>query len=436
MANLFISFLGANRYSPCKYYFNESKNDLSPNEVVYVQEDLMRIFCKDWKKDDRFIVFTTDLAIENNWDNLNTGYNPELKNVILEEGKGLSFRGKAMNSAIDFRNQWIPDGANETQMWEIFSAIVNEIKPNDNIYLDITYSFRFIPTLSAVLLNYAKAVKKATVKGIFYGNYEVGRHQNNECPIVELSSFDTLQKWTNAANIFNKYGVSDELVNLLDDYSELKMLSGQLSDFTTAIHTCRGHELNTQININQLKQNIHQQKNSNSFVAQFNPLIQLIEDKIKPFQHQTVLNGLSATQWCINHNLIQQGYTFLQETLKSYIVDKVFGKDFLDEYSYRNLAHIGLWSANIRKIERQLNNYNRGDKPYTRIYRTQPIPNKANEIVNLSHSIKPIYIRFTGSEGSRNDISHCGYNPTPRTGEELKQELKELMAAVKALHLI
>lgn len=427
MAKVFISFLGANKYFPSRYYYQEDKSDLSPNDVFYVQEDLIRIFCKDWKQEDKFVVFTTDLAAHNNWNNRIISFDNKTKETELEKGKGLKFRSSNINPNLTVKNEAIPNGATEDETWEIFSKIVKEINSKDEVFLDITYSFRFIPVLSTVLLNYVKTVKNAKVRKVVYGNYEVGRTQDNKSPIVELSSFDKLQKWTNAAHSFNRFGVSDELVELFGEHESLSNLSQQLSDLTIAIYTCRGHDLNTSIDIASLKTTLSNQKESEKFIAQFNPLIEVIENKIKDFQHQTVLNGLTATDWCITHNLIPQGYIFLQETLKSYIVEKAFGLSFLNDYDYRRLAHLALNGARRNKLNSVRNICNNK--------RIDNIPNKTNLLIQLTDDITGIYQDLTGDLGSRNDISHCGYNYNPRTGIELAQELKDLVYNIEQLNL-
>lgn len=260
-----------------------------------------------------------------------------------------------------------------------------------------------------------------------YGNFEVGKTQNGESPIMELSSFDTLQKWTNAAHIFNEFGVSTALVELFKTDSKLDLLGQKLSALTTAIYTCRGHDLNTNIDIVTLKSTIQNQRKNPKFIAQFNPLIDLIEEKVKTFQHQTVLNGLSATDWCITHNLIPQGYIFLQETLKSYVVEKVFDITYLNDYDYRKLAHLALNGARRRKLNDTCNYANRN--------RTDNIPNRTTELIDLTDNITDTYQKLTGSDGSRNDIGHCGYNHDPRTGQQLTDELKTLVSEIKVLNL-
>jgi len=63
----------------------------------------------------------------------------------------------------------IPDGKDTDEIWEIFDIIYNALEEDDNIYIDITHSFRYLPMLLLVLLNYAKYLKNIKIKQITYG---------------------------------------------------------------------------------------------------------------------------------------------------------------------------------------------------------------------------------------------------------------------------
>lgn len=432
MPKIFISFLGKNKYNTCKYYYKADKSDALEQEVYFVQQDIARIFCSDWTAKDRFVVFTTDAAAQNNWYNRITHFDYKTKISTYEKGKGLQYELQQLGLNFKIKNQEIPDGKNEEEIWQIFSSIVNQIQEGDEIYLDITFSFRFIPLLCAELIDYARTVKNTTIKGIYYGNYEVAK--DGYAPIMSLTNVINLQQWTSAAHAFSAFGVTDELEDLLDKYTGLKDLSDRLGEFTKAIYTCRGHELNTKIDIDLLKKVILKQKDKadNTFIAQLEPLLDVIEKKVKPFQNKTVLNGLSAVEWCIDHDLIQQGYTFLQETLKSYVIEKVFGRAVINDYRYRSLANYALsWAKKIEDVENDLLNTNKS-KRYKQL---PPIPNKAAELFNIANPMKQYYRRFTGGKGSRNDISHCGYNKYARSADALKKELKNVYKQIKKLQL-
>jgi len=52
-----------------------------------------------------------------------------------------------------------------------------------------------------------------------------------------------------------------------------------------------------------------------------NLLMQLIEDKTQSFNTDDVLMlSLAFIKWCIDANMIQQGYTALEEALKTFVI--------------------------------------------------------------------------------------------------------------------
>ena len=50
-------------------------------------------------------------------------------------------------------------------------------------------------------------------------------------------------------------------------------------------------------------------------IKPFQPILQTLSEKTAPFSGETLSDGIRAAEWCLNHNMIQQGYTILQEVL-------------------------------------------------------------------------------------------------------------------------
>lgn len=59
-----------------------------------------------------------------------------------------------MNLPVEIRPVDIVDGKDEDEMWKIFNALFNELRDGDELYFDLTHSFRYIPMLVLVLGNY------------------------------------------------------------------------------------------------------------------------------------------------------------------------------------------------------------------------------------------------------------------------------------------
>ena len=68
---------------------------------------------------------------------------------------------------MSFQAVHIPEGKSTEEMWELFEVIYSQLQEGDELYLDITNSFRYLPMLLVVLVNYAKMLKNVTVKAIF-----------------------------------------------------------------------------------------------------------------------------------------------------------------------------------------------------------------------------------------------------------------------------
>lgn len=54
----------------------------------------------------------------------------------------------------------IPEGRNEQEMWEIFQKVYGQMHEGDELYIDLTHAFRYLPMLVLVLSNYAKLIGK------------------------------------------------------------------------------------------------------------------------------------------------------------------------------------------------------------------------------------------------------------------------------------
>ena len=129
MANLFLSFLGTSNYLPCTY----SLGDLEGKNVRFVQEALARIFCKQWKGDDRIIVFTTDDAITKNW--RDGGHKDEEGNPY----EGLETRLSSLGLQCEIRKVMIPEGHTAEDIWLIFNQVCAQINESDTVFFDITH---------------------------------------------------------------------------------------------------------------------------------------------------------------------------------------------------------------------------------------------------------------------------------------------------------
>ena len=204
---VFISVLGTGFYSSCSYV----KGDFISSETRFVQQATMEyVDIAHWGVDDAVFILLTDGSRKNNWD-MEITSRKNFRTNEVESYKSLQAVLKEMNLPCLVHDISIPDGKNEEEMWQIFTKLFDVLDSGDELYFDLTHSFRYLPMLILVFGNYAKFLKDTTVKHISYGNYEARDLLMNQAPIIDLLPLVALQEWTFAAANFKNFGEMGDL---------------------------------------------------------------------------------------------------------------------------------------------------------------------------------------------------------------------------------
>jgi len=346
---VFVSLLGTGFYEKAVYVHNES--GFKSSETRFIQQATLEFNkCKEWDSNDIALILLTDKARETNWDkSIQTRFNriqnayvpyPGLEALI--DGMGLPFKAKDIS---------IPDGKDEKEMWDIFNIMFNELEEGDELYFDLTHSFRYLPMLILVLGSYAKFLKNITVASITYGNYEAKDSENN-APIVDLLPLSALQDWTFAAGQYLRNGNVSNLVELskreitpiLRD-PELRDESTQhLNNFLKTLDTvikervfCRGLAIAKSDSLRKAKD--FAAKLETTVIQPLNPIFDKIKGSLDGYDtKENIYNVLQAAQWCHKFGYYQQALTLLHEFTITYVcsrheVDAV-DKDCRDTVAY------------------------------------------------------------------------------------------------------
>ncbi len=401
MSKVLISFLGAGNYTPCKYRINEQESPV----VTYVQQAMTEIFCQDWIEDDRVLVLLTEAARQKNWE---------------------SHLATQMPDHITIQTVDIPDGLSEEQIWQIFSLVFERLREGEEVIYDITYGFRSLPMLGITLLNYSKFLKNISVQGIYYGAYDARDKDKNIAPILDLTSFSTLQDWSTAASQFLHYGITDALKSLAEkEYvpllsqtlgkhetaSQLRNLAQALEKFSSSVQTSNGPEIISGEQIGNIRKNLNQ--DYKSMVPAFQPLLDHISRALADFDdRENIMNGFKAVEWCIKNNLIQQGFTLLQENTITYVAAQ-HQKDYMDKQIREDISsafkivsqgiNTELWSVNDNEF--------------------------VNTLIN-SNSIYYLKKCFDAISQRRNELNHARFNVDPSGNIDYKTKLEELFTKV------
>jgi len=222
MKKLF-SFLGTTLYSECSY----SSGDFTARTSRFVQTAIYEFLLHQGIEIDKVYVFLTKEAAEKNYEDYMNG---------SKYYKGLKTVWKELFSGHDWRLIPVPmkSGQQEQEQWELFEQFYELIDYGDEIYFDITYSFRSNPIIAILISNFARIIKNASIKRMLYGNFEP------PATIVDITSMLELLDWTVAVDSFLRTGnpaqidaLSKEKVkqNKQDkDYQLIHSLTYQLSE--------------------------------------------------------------------------------------------------------------------------------------------------------------------------------------------------------------
>ena len=421
MAKKFLSFLGTNDYVECNYECSVGKVE----SVRYVQEATIKLFCRDWGKNDSAIFFLTSDARRSNWENQN------------DKNRRLKDRLRELNIPISIIEKDIPDGIDEDELYNIFSAIYESIESKDEVVFDITHALRSIPMLAIVVLNYSKILKNVEVRHILYGAFEtLGTKQKVEkmdikdrnAPILDLIALVKIQDWTTSSYNFVKNGITKDICGLMDEdvkpilrrtegkdemARKLNTLSKAMKEFEGLFSTVRGREILERKTIDEkLLPLLKDLASSETFIKPLNPILKNLYDRIIEFSRSEdkVSTGLNAVAWCFEHGLIQQSITLMQELIITKILIDA-GYEWRDK-KFRDLASQSVYikSRDIPEDSWDISEENKGC---------------ARKMMNLKivEEIKGIYSQLSIM---RNDINHGGFTYNSKNSNRISEESKKV----------
>ncbi len=430
----FISLLGTNPYMPCNYYLGEQM----VKDCCYIQKALVEILLDQNIVIEKVSIFTTEEAHNKNWK----------KNAYSHERLGLKDELEILANKNNFivENLIILQGHKEEELWEIFEIILNELDEEDEIILDITHSFRYLPMLTFIIINYARIVKKCSLKAVYYGAFEVlGDAQKaaklpieeRNAPIFDLTPFIDLFDWTFAIDRYLATGdasmvekltfletkkITKELNKkastfkidpsvLFKDPNSLRALANSMRKFSDMVATCRGPELTN--TISSLKNSINNviENTAHERIKPLSPIMEMLKDRFDSFSFRDEdINMIETAKWCYDNKMYQQGLTILEEGIINYICKK-WGLNNLDLKNREQITGYAKTVA-VNKLDADC--------------RTLGIsPKRANELFMLLYNVG----------GLRNDINHAGWRKDPAEVSKFRKNLKEYIKRAESLML-
>lgn len=407
--NVFISFLGTSDYEPCRYVINGDYQ----LDTRFVQEAIISYSCSKWTKNDRVYIFTTDDAREKNWHSL--------KEAL-----------KIHNLAPGVESIWIPDEISEKTMWDVFEIIYNKLIEGDQILFDITHGFRSSPMLLLTLINYSSFLKNTTVTKIYYGAFTAMKTLNvDHTPVWDLTGINLLHEWTIGANEFINFGQPERIAKLAEKSAIPYILDApsraegiKISRYSKSIchaadifSTVRGLPVSSADLIEKIITDSREAKKA-GIVKPLQPFMAKTIAKFSGYKPGNVLNFLPAVKYCIKHNLIQQGITFLQEGIVSYVLYRLELPWSTEKIEENNQIR-----SNREMVSSTLNYLYKQKRNKSKDWDWKNWPETYIQKILKDEFCRSIANSFNTIAEYRNDINHAGYI-CPKEPKQFKKMLE------------
>ncbi len=198
-------------------------------------------------------------------------------------------------------------------------GIEQYLNKGDDLYVDITHSFRSLPLYLMNTLIYLQNVsqKQIEIRHISYGMLDV-TSELGYTPVVELNNLLVLNQWITGAYAFTQFGNAYQIADLLEKENE-KDVANRLRDFSDEMNLNHLDGLQTQLN------KLSAIKNRTDFSAIPNTIIPAaVSSYIKTLSVGSSSTPNAAFQykiacWQYEHKNYANAYLSLLESLLTYV---------------------------------------------------------------------------------------------------------------------
>ncbi|MDF5722105.1 MAG: TIGR02221 family CRISPR-associated protein [Rhizonema sp. PD37] len=390
--------------------------------TVYLWKDkeyeggVFSLALRQFVEHDRMLVCNTPEAEQNTWPALLKLNDPRIEHVS------------------------IPKGETTVEMWEMFNTITARVNVGETVIFDITHGLRSLPFLVFLFAAYLKSAKAVKIEAIYYGAFELGK----PAPVIDLSEFVSILDWLIATNLFVKTGDGQVLADLLKEgipsgielrdnllarelKNNLNSASKAIESISLALGLTRPIETMEQAT----KLEAALKKAEPSIAQKAQPFAILAEQVVQEYGQFALLNPIETLklpdnlwlqlrmiQWYRERQQIVQAVTLAREWIVSVLTLK-FEEPMFDNKQGRAPVEAALNNAARQKRKKdntQSITPSRCDEPF------EALQNK-DELVNVWEQITEL----------RNDIAHCGMNPSPKKAANLRENFEKIYPQLQSL---
>ncbi|WP_448572255.1 TIGR02221 family CRISPR-associated protein [Trichothermofontia sp.] len=210
-------------------------------------------------------------------------------------------------------------GLTEDEIWLNLEKIVEaiqELQEGDEVYLDITHSFRSLSIfqfLSVLLIYDLFPEKQIKISGVYYGMLDVSSEFDGKTPIINLMPLFDMAQWIKGIYNLNQFGNGYLIANLLRD-RELPDLARRIEDFSDVVN------INYLSNISQKATDLRSGLNQNlpTPLSYLKPEIDRFTRNFFGGNIPSSKLQLQVAKWYFENRRYATGYITLAEALITY----------------------------------------------------------------------------------------------------------------------
>lgn len=276
-------------YEVISYHFNDDEMLVKSK---FIQEAIVERFKKQLEA---VYVFATDDAYAK--------HGEELKNHL----KGVKVSFINIDKNINFE--------------EFSTALLSNIYANDQIIIDVTHSFRYLPMKLLFALDYIENAKDVKIKHLYYG-----RMEGDNGYIEDIAKDYQMRKISDLLSQFNRtliINAEDIKPYLSDDDETISDLMSALADFNEVTELCRFDDcFNTIDRILKACKIINSNPGNYQMIIPFVKKIRVIFKTISG--DNEVYNKINFIKILFEHKRYQVAITFTDQLLREELIRYVF----------------------------------------------------------------------------------------------------------------
>lgn len=211
-------------------------------------------------------------------------------------------------------------GLNEMELWKNFSTfmgILDILDDGDEIFIDITHSFRSIPIFMYLILEFIETLKyrDLNIVGMYYGMLEVS-DEIGYTPVTNLKPLLDISKWIRGTHDFINFGNGYGISNLLNadkrDNSMINDLSNNIRNISDQLNINYLIELRQEIT--KIDKLYNKLGGTEGVLIYILPLIRNFTNRFTRLENDSDFQ-LGLSKWYFENKRYGHGYICLVESI-------------------------------------------------------------------------------------------------------------------------